>query len=78
MTDWLADVVEKVIHAKIKILKKITAKDKFAVLLNKSNGKTVFNYLNNGGIPSTLKDYLRREYIIIEFPAEKGNKEEKT
>jgi len=68
MTAWIADLVENVLHGKIKILKKITATDKFSVQLNKCEGKSVFYFLNNGGIPCTLKDYLKREYIIIEPP----------
>jgi len=68
MGKWIAGVVDNVLHGRIKILDEIKEQDKFAILLNKSNGKTIFAYLNSGGIPSTLKDFLRRGIITIELP----------
>ena len=67
MSKWVVGVVDKVLNAKIKVLRKIAAEDKHAVLLDESNGKTVCHYLNNGGTASALKDYLERKYIHIKF-----------
>jgi len=71
MTEWLAGVVKKVLNARIKIIKRITAKDEPAIILSKSDGETVYTYLKRGGVPCCLDDYLKKQYIIVQFPERK-------